>query len=86
MPAVKKRLSPKEALSAAMAGGGRKKNSLSWYDKLSQEDKKWCDELRAGFYSGQYAHLTADALSRVVNKELALSVSACAFRCWLRKN
>lgn len=82
--ASKKRMTPKEVLVTAMQGGGRKKNSLSWYDKLPDSDRRWCDEIRSGFYSGQYAHLSAESLSRVVNQELGLSVSACAFRVWLR--
>lgn len=81
--AKKTRVSPFEAVK--MAVDAQKKNCLSWYDKLSDEDKKWCDQLKVEYIAGKHAHLNAECLARVVNQELRLSVSGNAFRLWLKK-
>lgn len=81
--ATKKRRSVDDVLKSASSLV--KKTFKSWYDRLPDEDKKWCDRLKAEVLSGKYAHLSSEALSKVISNELGVSVTAQALRNWLRK-
>lgn len=69
----------------SMAASSIKKKSLSWYDKLDPEDKKWLDELKEEFRSGSHPGISMESLARAVSSELGINILGNAFRIWMRK-
>lgn len=82
--ATKKRPSAVSVLE--MASQIEQKKCLSWYDKLPQADKKWCQDLKEEYLSGKYRNVTMESLCKIVNESLGISVTGDAFRVWMRKN
>ena len=81
-PAITGKLTVKQAIE--MASKIKNKQCLSWYDKLDEKKRSWCDELKKEYKSGSCVHVPINSLRVVVNETLSVSVSEQSFRVWLK--
>ena len=75
-----KRLSPRDAAKAASAY--LPKRSLSWYDKISDEDREWCDEFKKEALLR--TEIPMSALHESFLKASGIHVGIQSFRHWLK--
>lgn len=61
------------------------KGSKSWYDKLRPSDKALADTIKRECVSGDYQHLSSEAVAKAISKEFKIEVSGQAVRSWLRR-
>lgn len=61
-------------------------NCVSWFGRLSEDDKKWCNQLKKEYNEGKYDHVSRESLSKAVAQELGIEkLRGSAFRDWLRR-